>query len=57
MIICSNEEEDTSYIINKLHCFRREFTDTLDNDDYAGYLKQHFIIQSESAASLVDDDK
>jgi hypothetical protein len=51
VIICSNEEEEKSHIISKLHSCRRPFAQKLDTDQCQGYLKAHFTGQVESLSS------
>lgn len=51
VIICSNEEEEKSHIISKLHSCRRPFPLMLDSEQCQRYLKAHFIDQTESDAS------
>ena len=65
MIICSNEEEEKSHIISKLHSCKRPFAQTLDSEQCQHYLKTHFTGQvcSESSqmqpamASIVDHER
>ena len=51
VIICSNEEEEKSHIISKLHSCRRPFAQKLDEDQCKRYLKTHFTGQVESLSS------
>ena len=48
VIICSNEEEEKSHIISKLHSCRRPFAQKLDTYQCQHYLKAHFTGQVES---------
>ena len=48
VIICSNEEEEKSHIISKLHNCRRPFALTLDTEQCQRYLTSHFTGQIES---------
>lgn len=50
MIICSNEDEEKSHVITKLHSYRRPFPVTMDSEQCKRYLKAHFTRQVESAA-------
>ena len=52
MIICSNEEEERSHIISKLHSHRRPFAQIYDTDQCQHYLKAHFTGQVESLSSF-----
>ncbi len=69
MLICSNEEEDKSHIISRLHNFRRTVHPKLVVNDCRNYLKAHFVYHSDMEidhqslamsdlyASTVDPDK
>ena len=48
VIICSNEEEEKSHIISKLHTHRRPFAQICDTDQCQSYLKDHFTGKVES---------
>ena len=48
VIICSNEEEEKSHIISKLHTHRRPFAQICDTDQCQRYLKNHFTGKVES---------
>jgi hypothetical protein len=48
VIICSNEEEEKSHIISKLHSCRRPFSQICDTKQCRSYLKAHFTGQVES---------
>ena len=48
VIICSNEEEEKSHIISKLHTHRRPFAQIYDTDQCQRYLKAHFTGEVES---------
>ena len=57
MIICSNEEEEKSHFISKLHHFRRPFIPRIDLQEYRNFLAIHFTGQTQStgtSASCVD---
>ena len=43
MIVCSNEDEDISYMISKLQLYRRPFTPPYPDNTFSEYLKAHFI--------------
>ena len=51
VIICSNEEEEKSHIISKLHTHRRPFAQIYDTDQCQRYLKTHFTGEVESLSS------
>ena len=51
VIVCSNEEEEKSHIISKLHSCRRPFAQKLDTDQCQRYLKAHFTGQVESLSA------
>ena len=51
MIICSNEEEEKSHIISKLHSCRRPFSQIFDDEQCQDYLKAHFTGKVESLSS------
>ncbi len=69
VIVCSNEEENRSYILSRLHNFRRSVNPRLVIDDCRKYLQNHFIPDvnmetdsqtvptSEMYASSVDPEK
>ena len=66
VIICSNEDEEKSHIISKLHSHKRPFALTLDSEQCQHYLKTHFtgqVCSSLSAqmqpamASIVDHER
>ena len=67
MIVCSNEEEEKSYLISKLHVFRRPFVPANDLQDYKKYLAIHFTHRAQEhenefssqdiAASSVDPEQ
>ena len=64
MIICSNEDEDNSYMISKLQLYRRPVTILFPDDVCAEYLKAHFInchligdMELNIPASVVDPEK
>ena len=66
VIICSNEDEDKSHMVSKLQLYRRPLTTVYSDQDFALYLKNHFISWSrpqsgssgkEILASEVDPDK
>ena len=66
VIICSNEDEDKSYMVSKLQLYRRPLTTVYSDQECALYLKNHFTTlsraQSEAPgqriwASEVDLDK
>ena len=65
MIICSNEDEEKSYIISKLQLFRKQCTAFADATKFQHYLKSHFTVETETqkqhgvvmAASIVDHEK
>lgn len=57
MIICSNEEEEKSYLISKLHLYKRQFVHIPETDrlEFKKYLTNHFIKKhSRNVASAVD---
>lgn len=64
MIICSNEEEEKSYLISKLHVHKRPYVQT-GLKDFKDYLTIHFTKQrlkpsfhdASSLASAVDFEK
>ena len=43
VIICSNEEEELSYFISKLHIYKRAFVVPSIVQDYKDYLASKFI--------------
>lgn len=47
MIICSNEDEERSHFIAKLHLFRKPFLPKCDLEEYRKYLAAKFTAQSE----------
>ena len=49
MIICSNEEEDKSYFISKLHLYRRPFVFQTSTKELEDYLLDHFTKQVQKA--------
>ena len=49
VIICSNEEEDTSYFISKLHLYRRPFVFQTSAKELEDYLLDHFTKQVQKA--------
>ena len=51
MIICSNEEEEKSHFISKLHLFRRPFVPKSDLQEYQKYLAIHFTNQADDMAT------
>ena len=64
MIICSNENEDNSYMISKLQLYRRPVTILFSDHVFAEYLKAHFInchfigdMEQNVPASVVDPEK
>ena len=64
MIICSNEDEDNSYMISKLQLYRRSVTILFPDHVFSEYLKTHFInwhligdIEQNIPASEVDPEK
>ena len=64
MIICSNEDEDNSYMISKLQLYRRPVTILFSDHVFAEYLKAHFInwhfigdMEQNVPASVVDPEK
>ncbi len=69
VVICSNQEEDKSPIISRLHNFRRAVNPKLVVDDCRDYLKAHYVADtnmeidsqnvppSNSCASIVDPDE
>ena len=69
MIICSNEEEEKSHFISKLHLFRRHFVTRTDLQEYRRYLTEHFTSQiqieesstsqygTNTSASVVDHER
>lgn len=63
VIICSNENEEKSLIISRLHRCRRQFAEPKNDDQLKCYLKVHFTDQMKSralhalAASSVDHEK
>ena len=64
MIICSNENEDNSYMISKLQLYRRPVTIFFPDHMFAKYLKAHFInwhligdMEQNLPASEVDPEK
>ena len=63
VIICSNENEEKSLIISRLHRCRRQFAEPKNDDQLKCYLKAHFTGQMKSrallafAASSVDCEK
>ena len=65
MIICSNEDEEKSYIVSKLQLFRKQYTAFADTAKFQHYLKSHFTVDTETqqqhgvvmAASGVDHEK
>lgn len=65
VIVCSNEEEEMSHFISKLHLFRRPFIPRSDPKDYRNYLIAKFTQHSRDfgqsttviPASLVDYEK
>ena len=66
VIICSNEDEDKSHMVSKLQLYRRPLTTVYSDQDFALYLKNHFISWSRAQscssereiwASEVDLDK
>ena len=52
MIICSNEEEEKSHIISKLHSCRQPFSQIFDDEQCQDYLKAHFTGKVESLSSF-----
>ena len=46
VIICSNEEEEKSHFISKLHLYRRPFIPKSDIQEYKKYLAIHFTHQT-----------
>ena len=65
MIICSNEEEEKSYFISKLHVYKRPFVPQPLVEEFKHFLINHFTkkIQKaeqpshDSMASIVDCSK
>ena len=60
VIICSNEEEEKSLIVLKLHNCRRPFAQVLDVEQCQHYLKSHFTESTHlqpNTASSVDHEK
>ena len=64
MILCSNENEDNSYLISKLQLYRRPVTILFSDHVSAEYLKAHFInwhlnedMKQTIPASKVDPEK
>lgn len=50
VIVCSNEEEEKSHFISKLHLFRRPFIPKNDLQEYQKYLAIHFTNQADDMA-------
>ncbi len=42
MIVCSNEEENKSHILSRLHSYRRAVNPELEIDNCKCYLQKHF---------------
>ena len=65
VIICSNEDEEKSFLISKLHLYKRQFVPQTDIQEFKNYLTIHFTKQSyktsrheaETLASVVDQEK
>ena len=62
MVISSMEDEDKSYIISRLHSFRRLAIPCLDETKCRDYLKVHFTMPADISlakptAAVVDPDK
>ena len=61
MIVCSNENEEKSLIITKLHNCRRQFAEPTNDNQIKQYLKAHFTaylksMPSHASAASVDHD-
>ncbi len=60
VIICSNEREDESYFLSKLHLFKRPFVHKPETDlqEFKKYLMIHFTrkqsFDAENVTSIVD---
>lgn len=59
VIVCSNENEEQSHIINKLHRYRRQFAEPANDEQMRLYLKSHLTDKAlnDFAASVVDHEK
>ena len=47
MVVCSNQKEEKSHIISKLHLYRRPYTVPSQITKYQQYLQQHFMATGE----------
>ena len=47
MVICSNQDEEKSHIISKLHLYRRPYTVPSEITKYQQYLQQHFVSEGD----------
>ena len=47
VVICSNQDEEKSHIISKLHFYRRPYAVPSEITKYQRYMKQHFVAEGE----------
>ena len=57
MILCSKEGEDKSHIVSKLLLHKKSIILKHDIKKYQEYLRNGFIVETTSRASVVDKEK
>lgn len=55
MIICSNEEEEKSYFISKLHVHKRPYVFQTSSKEFEDYLICHFTKQVQKTKKPLHD--
>lgn len=55
VIICSNEEEEKSYFISKLHVYKRPYVFQTSSEDFQDYLIYHFTKQVQKTTKVSHD--